>query len=57
MCIRDRASITAGTYRFRRMASRGSSGAYNPENTVNGAYTATFTSTGLRTGDVSPCLY
>ena len=51
------ASITAGTYRFRRMASRGSSGTYNPENTVNGAYTATFTSTGLRTGDVSPCLY
>ena len=45
-----------GTFRFRRMETRGSSTVSNPELTRDGAYTADFTS-GLKTSVPSPCLY
>ncbi len=43
-----------GTIRFRRMQARGNSGVSNPEQTKDGAYTATF-SGGNRTSDSTPC--
>ncbi len=45
-----------GTARFRRMETRGSSAVSNPEQTKDGAYTATFTS-GARTSDSTPCTF
>ncbi len=45
-----------GTARFRRMDTRGSSAVSNPEQTKDGAYTATFTS-GARTSDSTPCTF
>ena len=45
-----------GTFRFRRMETRGSSTVSNSELTKDGAYTANFTS-GLKTSVPSPCLY
>ncbi len=43
-----------GTARFRRMQARGNVGVSNPEQTKDGAYTATFSS-GNRTTDSTPC--
>ena len=45
-----------GTARFRRMETRGSSAVSNPEQTQDGAYTATFSS-GLRTSGSTPCTF
>jgi len=45
-----------GTLRFRRMEERGSSAVSNPEQTKDGAYTATFSS-GNRTSDSTPCIF
>jgi hypothetical protein len=45
-----------GTARFRRMDQRGSSAVSNPEQTKDGAYTATFSS-GNRTSDSTPCTF
>jgi hypothetical protein len=45
-----------GTARFRRMQERGSVGVSNPEQTKDGAYTATFSS-GNRTTDSTPCTF
>jgi hypothetical protein len=45
-----------GTARFRRMGTRGSSAVSNPEQTQDGAYTATFSS-GLRTSGSTPCTF
>ena len=49
-------AFNAGTIRFRRMETRGSSAVSNPERTKDGAYTATF-SQGARSSDSTPCLF
>ena len=50
----------AGTYKFRRMDrvdSTDGNAIYNPEFTKEGAYTASFTASGLRSSIPKPCTY
>ena len=57
--LTTKASLTSGTYRFRRMQLLNvlSTSVSNPEYSKDGAYTASFDSTGLITSTPSPCLY
>ena len=53
-------SLTAGTYKFRRMDrvdSADGNAVYNPEFTKDGAYTASFLSNGSVNSIPQPCLY
>lgn len=51
-----KASFSAGTKRFRRLTHRNGATAYNPEFCKDGAYTASFDSTGLNSSGIAyPC--